>query len=261
MPISTPKTAALRGRLRVVLMLSLLSDQNPSWAGGTAGRTIPLALRPPSRRCFASPVGQGDRKRKLVSVICVDVGGGRYRSGGPVRLSSSIGRPSTTAHASASRRHRSPHQGDLRDAASGMAYRRVTSCSSARAGTSTSSEPTGFTMRWVAAEDKTPKRRVKAKLRDDRAPATRPEGRSMSGPWTSSTTARPGKDDPRADGLSIPSPASRPWWTRASATGPGRGRHARTGMRQSGYPKTIRVDQGSVSSSAATLTSGPMPRA
>ncbi len=38
---------SVTGAIAVVMMLSLLSDQNPSWAGD-AGRTIPLALRPGS---------------------------------------------------------------------------------------------------------------------------------------------------------------------------------------------------------------------
>ena len=49
-----------------------------------------------------------------------------------------------------------------------------TFCYVARAGTSTSRRPTGFTASWACMRNKTPKRRVKAKLCDDRRPATAP---------------------------------------------------------------------------------------
>jgi len=106
--------------------------------------------------------------------------------------------------------------------------------------------------------NKAPKRRVKAKLREDRAPATRPNDVwAMDFVHDQLATARRSGSSPS----STPSRASRPWSTRSSAIGP------RMSLRRSsGFVLRLAIPGRSASirdrgSSPAVSTSGLMPRA
>ncbi len=90
--------------------------------------------------------------------------------------------------------------------------------------------------------NKTPKRRVKAKLRDDRR---RRRGRTTSGLWTSSTTIGHRQDDPRADSRRYLLPFSPVIDPRFSYRAEDVVATLERVCAQTGYPKTIRVDQGS----------------
>ncbi len=106
--------------------------------------------------------------------------------------------------------------------------------------------------------NKTPKRRVKAKLRDDRAPATRPNDVwAMDFVHDQLATGKTIRVLTVVDTFSRFSPVVDPRFSYRAEDVVATLERA---CAKAGYPKTIRVDQ-AVSSSAATLTSGPMLRA
>lgn len=208
-------------------MLSLLSDRNPIWAG-EAGRTIPLALRPARRRKLVDEVRETWKVsvRKACEALRIDRSLYTYKPKRPdqVGLKQRIKEICETRVRYGYRR---VHVLLLREgwAINWKRTRRL------------------YNELGLQLRNKTPKRRVKAKLREDRVAATR----------SNQTWAMDFVHDQLATGRKLRVLTIVDTWSRFSpAVDPRfsyRGEDVVATLEQvcaiHGYPQSIRVDQGS----------------
>jgi putative transposase len=209
--------------------------------GDAAGRHPPKALRP-------------GRKRKLVDGMW---GVGRVDPAGLPGAASSTPRPTITSPAARPGRPRGSDQGDLRDAGALRLPARACAAAPRGLGINTRRPYRIYNELGLQLRNKTPKRRVKAKLREDRQEAAGPnEVWAMDFVHDQLATGKKIRILTVVDTFSRYCRCS----IHGSATGRGRGPDARRVCGQIGYPKTIRVDNGSEFVSG-TSTCGPMPTA